>query len=75
MLVLGEDQWPYPIPIVRQGSAWRFDVKAGAEQILDRRIGRHELNAIQACRVYVEAQRDYAAQGRDGAAPAPTPAR
>lgn len=69
VLVLGDDQWPYPIPIVRQGSGWRFDVKAGAEQILDRRIGRNELNAIQTCRVYVEAQRDYAAQGRDGAAP------
>lgn len=62
ILVIGDDDWPYPIPIVRQGSGWRFDVKAGAEQILDRRIGRDELNAIAVARAYVEAQRDYAAK-------------
>ncbi|MDR3472363.1 MAG: DUF2950 domain-containing protein [Devosia sp.] len=62
ILVIGNEDWPYPIPIVRQGSGWRFDVKAGAEQVLDRRIGRNELNAIAVCRAYVEAQRDYAAK-------------
>jgi len=61
ILVIGDEDWPYPIPIMRQGSAWRFDVKAGAEQILDRRIGADELNAIAVTRAYVEAQRDYAA--------------
>ena len=66
ILVIGDEAWPYPIPIVRQGGAWRFDVKAGAEQILDRRIGANELNAIAVARGYVEAQRDYAAQDRMG---------
>jgi len=61
ILVIGYENWPYPIPIVPQGSGWRFDVKAGAEQILNRRIGRNELNAIAVARAYVEAQRDYAA--------------
>ncbi len=62
VLVIGNEDWPYPIPIVRQGSGWRFDVEAGAVQILDRRIGRNELNAIAVARAYVEAQRDYAAK-------------
>ncbi len=62
ILVIGSDDWPYPIPIVREGSAWRFDAKAGAQQILDRRIGRDELNAISVARAYVDAQRDYAAK-------------
>jgi hypothetical protein len=62
ILVIGNEDWPYPIPIVPQGSGWRFDVKAGAEQILNRRIGRNELNAIAVARAYVEAQRDYAAK-------------
>jgi hypothetical protein len=64
ILVIGDEDWPYPIPIVRRGSGWRFDVKAGAEQILDRRIGRNELHAIAVARAYVEAQRDYAAARR-----------
>jgi hypothetical protein len=62
VLVIGNEDWPYPIPIVQQGSGWRFDVKAGAVQILDRRIGRDELNAIAVARAYVEAQREYAAK-------------
>lgn len=62
VLVIGDENWPYPIPIVQQGSGWRFDVEAGAMQILDRRIGRNELNAIAVARAYVEAQRDYAAK-------------
>jgi hypothetical protein len=61
VLILGDDAWPYPIPLVKQAAGWRFDVKAGAEQVLDRRIGRNELHAIEVCRAYVEAQRDYAA--------------
>jgi len=64
VLVLGQDQWPYPIPIVKRGSVWRFDAKAGAEQILDRRIGRNELNAIKVCLEIVEAERDFAANAQ-----------
>ncbi len=59
-LVLGTEAWPYPIPLVRQKGGWQFDVQSGAAQIIDRRIGRNELSAIDVCRVYVQAQRDYA---------------
>ncbi len=61
VLVVGKEDWPYPIPIVRRGATWRFDVTAGARQILDRRIGHNELNAIEASRAFVVAERDYAA--------------
>lgn len=64
VLVIGEENWPYPIPLVREGSVWRFDTEAGKQEILNRRIGRNELNAIEVCRAYVEAQREYAAQNR-----------
>jgi hypothetical protein len=66
ILIIGEHDWPYPIPIVRQADGWRFDTKAGAEEILDRRIGRNELNTIEVCRAYVDAQREYAAKDRNG---------
>ena len=65
-IVLGKNYWPYPIPLVRQRDGWVFDVKTGAEQILDRRIGRNELDAIEVCRVYVRAQFDYSARDPDG---------
>jgi len=61
IIVLGKDDWPYPIPLVMQGTIWRFDTKAGAQQIVDRRIGHNEVHAINVCRTYVEAQLDYAA--------------
>jgi Protein of unknown function (DUF2950) len=61
VLVIGEKQWPFPIPLVKDGVVWRFDTAAGAQEILDRRIGRNELSAIETCRAYVDAQRDYAA--------------
>ncbi|AJZ56806.1 hypothetical protein OI25_7428 [Paraburkholderia fungorum] len=60
-LVLGAEAWPYPIPLVQKTGGWQFDVKSGASQIIDRRIGRNELSALDVCRVYVQAQRDYAA--------------
>jgi hypothetical protein len=66
VIVLGKDAWPYPIPLVRQGADWTFDVKSGAQQIVDRRVGRNEKNAIEVCRAYVEAQRDYALKNRQG---------
>jgi hypothetical protein len=64
VLIIGKDEWPYPIPIVREGSAWRFDLKAGIQQVLDRRIGENELHAIAVSRAYVEAQREFAADRR-----------
>ncbi len=60
-LVVGPERWPMPIPLVQEGGAWRFDTRAGAQEILDRRIGRNELTVIEVCRAYVTAQRDYAA--------------
>ena len=58
-LEVGEDHWPFPIPIVKDAAGWRFDGKAGAAEILARRIGRNELSAVQACLAYVDAQREY----------------
>ena len=59
ILAVGKDAWPLPIPVVKVGDAWRFDAKQGAEEILNRRIGRNELSAIQAVEAYVDAQREY----------------
>lgn len=64
-LILGKDNWPFPIPLVEQGKAWHFDTVAGAEEILDRRIGRNELSAIEVCRAYVDAQREYSSKDRN----------
>jgi hypothetical protein len=67
VLCTGNDEWPFPIPLVKAGSRWRFDTRAGREEILARRVGRNELNAIQVCLAYVDAQREYAAEkGRQG---------
>jgi len=57
----GKSYWPLPIRLIRTRSGWRFDTAAGEREILDRRIGRNELNVIEVCRAYVEAQREYAA--------------
>lgn len=65
VLVIGEDEWPLPIPIVRHDGAWRFESKAGEQEILNRRIGRNELSAIEVCRAYVDAQREYATKDRN----------
>ena len=64
-LVVGEDEWPFPIPIVKKGEAWVFDTNAGKEELLNRRIGRNELNTIQTCLAYVDGQREYAMKDRD----------
>jgi hypothetical protein len=66
ILVVGADDWPLPIPIVKRGRTWRFDSREGREVILLRRIGANELDAITICRGFVEAQHDYAAEPRDG---------
>jgi hypothetical protein len=65
-LTVGEDDWPLPIPIVKDGKQWHFDTKKGRQEILLRRIGQNELDAIEVCRGYVEAQREYASEKRDG---------
>jgi hypothetical protein len=65
-LTVGNDDWPLPIPIVRSGTKWSFDTKAGRDEILARRIGRNELDAIEICRGYVEAQYEYAMEKREG---------
>jgi len=62
ILIVGSDAWPLPIPIIREHDRWRFDTKAGEEEILNRRIGRDELTVIATCRAYVVAQREYAAE-------------
>jgi hypothetical protein len=66
VVVVGFEAWPFPIPIVKQGSGWHFDAAAGREEILNRRIGRNELTAIELLHAYVAAQRQYASQPRDG---------
>ncbi len=65
ILHVGNGEWPYPIPVVKKGENWLFDTKAGKEEILNRRIGRNELNAIQVCLAYVDAQREYIKEDRD----------
>jgi Protein of unknown function (DUF2950) len=64
IMIVGKDDFPFPIPIMRKGDSWRFDTAAGREEILDRRIGRNELDAIQASLAYVDAQNDYADKDR-----------
>jgi len=59
VLNVGKDDWPFPIPIVKDGRAWRFDTNAGKEEILNRRIGRNELAVVQVLQAYVDAQREY----------------
>jgi hypothetical protein len=67
VLSVGPGDWPLPIPIVARDGRWSFDAASGREEVLRRRIGRNELDAIEACRGYVEAQREYALTKHDGA--------
>lgn len=62
MLVIGKDEWPLPIPLLKTAAGWRFDTHQGEKEILRRRIGRNELAAIRVCRAIVDAEREYAAQ-------------
>jgi hypothetical protein len=66
VLLVGEDDWPLPIPLRRDNGAWRFDGAAGADEIVARRIGANELRTIDVMRGYVDAQQDYAAESHDG---------
>lgn len=65
-LSVGPDNWPFPVPIVKRGGRWSFDAKAGRQEILYRRIGRNELDAIEILGGFVEAQHEYALLKRDG---------
>lgn len=65
ILLIGKDEWPMPIPLVKQGDSWRFDTRQGSEEILKRRIGKNELSAIEVVRAIVDAQREYVAKDQD----------
>src|SRR5262245_57159714 len=64
--VIGKDEWPFANPLVRSGTGWRFDLASGAEELLDRRIGRFELGTIATMYEYVEAQNEYRDKQHDG---------
>ena len=65
-LVIGNEDWPFPVPLVKEESGWRFDTAAGSEEMIARRIGRNELAAIATVHAYVTAQRRYAERAHDG---------
>jgi hypothetical protein len=65
-LVVGDDAWPFPVPLVKRNGKWQFDSPAGHTEILYRRIGANELDAIVVCRGFVEAQNDYSLTLHDG---------
>ncbi len=65
ILVIGNEDWPFPIPVMKKGDSWVFDIARGREEILNRRIGENELYTIQVCRAIVDAQREYAMKDRD----------
>lgn len=66
MLEVGPNAWPFPIPLVKVPNGWQFDTAAGVEELLNRRIGRNELDVLRVLRAYVQAQREYASRDRDG---------
>ncbi len=65
-LFVGDNDWPFPIPMVGAGDAWTFDTETGRQEIIDRRIGRNELSAIEVCRAVVDAEHDYYNADPDG---------
>jgi len=65
-LLVGNEDWPFPVPLVKKSDKWSFDAKAGRQELLYRRIGANELDAIQICHGYVEAQHEYALQPQEG---------
>jgi hypothetical protein len=66
VLLVGEDRWPLPIPLIRRDGRWSWDGAAGARELVMRRIGANELQTLDVMRGFVEAERDYAAEGHDG---------
>ena len=67
-VIVGDEDWPFPVPVVKRGGKWFFDAVAGRTELLHRRIGENELDAIEICRGYVEAQHEYALLKREGSA-------
>ena len=65
-MLVGNEEWPFPVPLVKGGDQWHFDSAAGRQELLFRRIGANELDAIQICNGYVDAQEEYALQPREG---------
>jgi Protein of unknown function (DUF2950) len=65
ILTVGDDDWPLPVPLVKKGGKWYFDSRQGRDEILFRRIGANELDAIQVCRGFVDAQQEYASEVHD----------
>lgn len=65
VLNIGAQDWPFPIPLVKKGERWSFDTAAGKDEIINRRVGENELMAIEVCRIYVDAQREYATSNHD----------
>jgi len=66
VLEIGENSWPFPVPIIKKDGKWFFDTAAGKEELLNRRIGKNELAVLESMRAYVVAQREYAGRDRDG---------
>jgi hypothetical protein len=66
ILVIGDNAWPVPFPIVKTGDRWRFATEEGVEELINRRVGGNERNAIYSLRAFVDAQRAYASRDRDG---------
>ncbi len=66
LVLIGKDEWCFPIPIVKSGQGWTFSTEDGKEEIINRRIGKNELNTIQVSLAYVDAQREYASKDRNG---------
>jgi hypothetical protein len=64
-LLVGNEDWPFPVPIVKVGDKWHFDAQAGRQELFNRRIGSNELDAIDICHGYVEAQHEYALKKRE----------
>jgi Protein of unknown function (DUF2950) len=65
IIIVGEEQWPMPVPLIKKNGKWYFEAKSGRQEILFRRIGANELDAIQVCRGFVDAQKEYALQIHD----------
>jgi hypothetical protein len=66
VLVIGKEDWPMPVPLVKRAQGWTFDARAGAQEIVARRIGRNELDAMQVCLAFIDMEREYAEVDRDG---------
>ena len=68
-LLVGNEEWPFPIPLTHSASGWKFETALGLQELRNRRIGRNELATIRTCHEYVEAQKEYARTGHDSKAP------